>query len=70
MVFKFLIFLFAFNSLIFASVDDSMYELKKDLKSKMFNKTDKKILKIAVLNFKDIGEDAAKSKAGEIVSSA
>ncbi|HOL62604.1 MAG TPA: FlgO family outer membrane protein [Elusimicrobiales bacterium] len=47
-----------------------MYELKKDLKSKMFNKTDKKILKIAVLNFKDIGEDAAKSKAGEIVSSA
>lgn len=69
MFIRVIVFLLSFNLFAMASVEENARELKNDLKSKIFQKLNKKNIKIAIVNFKDIGEDASKSKAGEIIAS-
>ena len=63
------IYLLTISFPLFADIDESMLELKKDLKSKMLQTLGKGRFKIAVVNFKEIGEESTKAKSGEIVSS-
>ena len=69
MIFRILILILSFGVFSFASLDDTSLRLKKDLKSKIFEKVEKKNIKIAVINFKEIGEESVKAKAGEIIAS-
>ncbi|MEW5951264.1 MAG: hypothetical protein GX447_02985 [Elusimicrobia bacterium] len=70
MAFRILILILSLGIFSYASLDEASLSLKKDLKSKIFQKVNQKNIKIAVINFKDIGEQSVKAKAGEIIASA
>jgi TolB-like protein len=64
----YIILVFTISNL-YADLKDQTLELKNDLTKKIFQKISNRPIKIAVVNFTNIGDETLNSKAGDIISS-
>jgi len=63
------ILIFFVSSNLYCDLKDQTLEIKNELTKKIFQKISNRPIKIAVVNFTNIGDEALNSKAGDIISS-
>ena len=63
------ILIFFVSSNLYCDLKDQTLEIKNELTKKIFQKISNRPIKIAVVNFTNIGDEALRSKAGDIISS-